>query len=90
MKSEIIASDGSHKVERKDYSQYRDPKFRLKNGKMAKHSEYLDHMRRRKSATWEVHSDGFLAIASPARECVCGGCCTRADGYRCPRCGRQN
>ena len=38
----------------------------------------------------EKHTDGFLAISSPARTCECGGCCTYVGGYICPRCGEDN
>lgn len=86
MKSEIIGADGH--VEARPYEKGSEQRrIRTKKGTVTQ-KEFLEHIRSTRYAR-EVHSDGFLAIASPARECECGGCAVRSDGYVCPRCGEQ-
>lgn len=56
-------------------------------GKSVTHGDMLEYLRTPRAAA-SVNSDGFLAIAHPARECPKdGGCAIRIDGYVCPRCG---
>jgi len=90
-KTEVIGYEGSRpQVNRKDHPEI-DYKIRGKKTRGATQGEFLNHWRSGWGKTnREVHSDGFLAISNEARECKCGGCCTRQDGYVCPRCGENN
>lgn len=91
MKSEIIGYDGvrpqvNPNEGRPERRKLLSKRYGYKN---ATHKDFLDHIRTKRYAR-EVHSDGFLAISDPARECECGGACIAIDGYICPRCGKQN
>jgi hypothetical protein len=68
--------------------------------KMENDAERSDYMNRVKAnplnvvgrPAWypPVELRSSLSEMRAARACECGGCCIFIDGFRCPRCGKQN